>query len=55
MVCPCVALPLLIGGTAGASLRKNQIYVLLFMIATVIVLFFTYKKMDENCSKCKAF
>ena len=55
MVCPCVALPFLVGGAAGASLRKSQVYVLIFSLLTIVVLIMTYRRLDENCSKCTAF
>lgn len=55
MVCPCVALPFLAGGVAGASLTRSQIIILVICILTIAVLVETYKRLDDNCSKCKAF
>ncbi len=55
MVCPCVALPFLVGGAAGASYSKSQMAVLSVALTMVFVLFLTYRAMANNCSKCKAF
>jgi hypothetical protein len=55
MVCPCLAIPLLVGGAVG-SVHKTDLIVFSLAFSLIVVLVLILRKEDqEPCESCNAF
>ena len=55
MVCPCLAVPLLIGGAVGSA-HKTDVVVFSLCLSLIVVLVLILRKEDQApCDACNAF
>lgn len=55
MVCPCLAVPLLIGGAVGSAHQLDMIVFSLLMSLIVVVALILKAETRAPCSACNAF